>query len=253
MTHQLRGIILGKQDYRESDRLFVIYTDELGKIEALAKGVKKIKSKMAGHLDFFSEIDLMVAPGKNYFQIAGADIRKNFTNVNKDLAKIALASFCLEMVDNFTKPEHPDQKIYALLKYFLNALNNRKDKKFLENYGLSKFFIIKLMSLLGWEPELYSCLKCKNKIVPEGNFFDAGRGGLVCKKCGRGGMPISPAVIKILRFVLKKKSEDFPAIKISKKQLKETAAIIDYFMKAHGDREPKSGLWINYLTQVLKF
>jgi DNA repair protein RecO (recombination protein O) len=253
MTYQVKGIILKKQDYRESDRLFIIYTDELGKIEAVAKGVKKIKSKMAGHLDLFFEIDFMVALGKTYYQIAGADIRKNFNNMKKDLAKTVLGSFCLEIVDNFVKPGHPDYKIYRLLREFLNVLNNSDKKNFLENYALLKFFIIKLMSLLGWEPELYNCLKCKNKIMPNGNFFDAGRGGLVCGKCGRDGFPISAAGIKILRFVLKKESGDFTAIKISKKQLKETSAIIDYFMKAHGDSKPKSGLWINYLTQVLKF
>jgi len=73
MTRLVKGIILRKQDYRESDRLFVIYTDELGKIEAVAKGVRKIKSKMAGHLELFSIVNLMVAPGKNYYQIAGAE------------------------------------------------------------------------------------------------------------------------------------------------------------------------------------
>ncbi len=252
MTRQARGIILKKNDYRENDRLFIIYTDEFGKIEAIAKGVRKIKSKMAGHLDLFSEIDLMVAPGKTYYQIAGADQRKKFINIRKDLAKTVLGSFCLEAVDNFTKPGHPDYKIYALIGEFLNILNGSEEKKFLNNYALSKFFIIKLMSILGWEPELYSCLKCKNKIVPEGNFFDAARGGLFCKKCGREGIPISAAGIKILRFVLKKDSGYFPAIKISKKQLKETAAIIDCFLAVHSDREPKSGLWINYLTRVLK-
>ncbi len=70
MTRLVKGIILRKQDYRESDRLFVIYTDELGKISAVAKGARKIKSKMAGHLELFHVINLMVAPVKTNYKIA---------------------------------------------------------------------------------------------------------------------------------------------------------------------------------------
>jgi len=262
MTRQVKGIILRKQDYRESDRLFIIYTDELGKIEAVAKGVRKIKSKMAGHLDLFSVVDLMVAPGRTYYQIAGADRIKNFLNIKSNLAKTVLASFCLEIVDNFTKPEHPDFKMHELLGEILEIFDNKKIKDFLKPYILSKFFVLKMMAFLGWAPELYNCVKCKNKIIPNGNYFDPMRGGLSCGKCGKGdlpphqnavkvtpqlnrsgiqgrehpqiisqsfwcgGLPISTAAIKILRFVLQKNLKNSAALKITKANIKELARLM---------------------------
>ncbi len=250
MTRQVKGIILQKQDYRENDRLFSLYTDELGKIEAVARGARKIKSKMAGHLELFSIINLMVAPGRTYYQIAGADQIKNLLNIKKDLAKTVLGSFCLEIVDVFTKPEHPDSKIYELLEEILKIFNNSEVKDFLKMYSLSKFFVLKILSFLGWTPELYDCLKCKKKIVPNGNYFNAERGGLICGQCARNDLPISTAGIKILRFILKNDFKKAAALKIGETQIKELAKIVDTFMAVRQDREVKSALWINYLTQA---
>lgn len=252
MTKQVKGIILRKQDYRENDRLFVIYTDELGKIEAVAKGARKIKSKMAGHLDLFSVVNLMVAPGKIYYQIAGADREKNFLNIKGDLAKTVLASFCLEAVDIFTKLDHSDLKIYELLCETLEIFDNEKNKIFLKSYVLSKFFVLKLLSILGWTPELYVCVKCKKKIMPNGNFFDAGRGGLTCGQCGKSDLQISTSAIKILRFVLRNKFKDIAALKITKAHIGELAKIIDAFVAVRQDKECKTAKWISHLTQSLK-
>lgn len=252
MTRLIKGIILRKQDYRENDRLFVIYTDELGKISAVAKGVRKIKSKMAGHLELFSIVDLMLAPGKIYYQIAGADREKNFLNIKSDLGKTVLGSFCLEILDIFTKNDHPDFKIYEVLSEILEIFDNAKNKNFFQLYALSKFFVLKLLSTLGWTPELYTCVKCKKKITPSGNFFDAARGGILCGQCGKNGLSISATIIKIFRFVLKNDFKKISALKINKANVKESAKIIDTFMGEYQDRELKSAVWINHLTQSLK-
>jgi DNA repair protein RecO (recombination protein O) len=252
MTRQVKGIILKKQGYRASDRLFAIYTDDLGKIEAVAKGARKIQSKMAGHLDLFSVVDLMVAPGRTYYQIAGAEREKNFLNIKNDLARTVLASFCLETVDVFTKVEHPDKKIYELLEEVSEIFNDAKIKSFFKLYVLSKFFVLKLLALLGWTPELYSCVKCKNKIVPSGNYFDAWRGGLVCGQCSKSDLPVSTAAIKIMRFILVNNLKKAAALKITKNNVKEIAKIVDAFIAVHQDRESKSVMWINHLTQTLK-
>lgn len=248
MYCRTQGIILNKCDFRESDRFFSIYTDELGKIEAVAKGVRKIKSKMAGHLDLFSIVDLMVAPGRSYYQVAGAEIDKNFLNIKTDLVKTILGSHCLEAVDAFVKPAHSDPRIFSLLKELFLVFND-KTKNDLKLYGLAKFFILKFLALLGWTPELYSCVKCKKKIVPSGNLFDAARGGLVCGVCSREGVPISTAAIKILRFIIQNDLKSSAALKMVKSQLKEVVRVIDLLTATHQDNELKSVKWITYLTR----
>jgi len=252
MTHKVKGIILNKKDYRENDRLFVIYTDELGKIEAAARGVRKIKSKMAGHLNYFSIIDLMVASGKNHYQIASAEIDKNFLNLKSDLIKIILASYCLEIVDSFVKQEHKDLKIYELIEELLEVFNSEREIISDMYYFLAKVFILKLLALLGWTPELFYCLKCKKNILPDGNLLDASKGGLICGACGRGRgsvLSVSNDTIKILRFILQKDLKNLTVLKINKSHLNEVAKIISLFLLIHQDKELKSDRWINSLTR----
>jgi len=105
---------------------------------------------------------------------------------------------------------------------------------------------------LGWTPELYSCLKCKKKIISNDNYFDVERGGLVCGHCAKSDLPISTAAIKILRFVLRKNLKNSAAIKINKADVKELAKIIDTFTTIHQDKELKSTMWINRLTRMFQ-
>lgn len=119
-----KGIILRKKDYHENDRLFIIYTEGLGKIQAIARGARKIKSKMAGHLDLLMIVDLMLARGLNFFQIAGATIAQNFSDLKKDLEKIKIGCYFLSLVDQLTKLEQKDKKNFKLLAEGLAALNH---------------------------------------------------------------------------------------------------------------------------------
>ncbi len=251
MTKRVQGIILKKVDLRESDRLFVIYTDKLGKIEAVARGVKKIQSKMAGHLDFFSVIDFLIATGKNYYQVAGVEIAKNFSNLKSSLERIILGSHILEVTDNFTKAEYPDVRVYELVKESMSLLNDKKIKNYLKLYEIPQFFILKFLALLGWAPELYICIKCKKKITSGGNYFNVSKGSLTCGACGFGGIPVSSAALKILRFALQKDLRSLLALKINRAQFNEVVKIINYFLAFHQDKELKSAVWINYLRQLI--
>lgn len=151
MTYQTHGIILKKTDHKEADQLFSIYTLKQGKILALGRGTKKISSKLNPHLQTFSVVDLMIASGKNYDHIAGVLTVKIFLNIKKDLKKIILGNFALEIVDKLTKPGQPDSKIFILLSKYFEAINNNL---FTDNEWqiIKQAFVIKLLSLLGFKP-----------------------------------------------------------------------------------------------------
>jgi len=150
-TYQTLGIILKKTDSGEADQLFSIYARKTGKILALGRGTKKIKSKLNSSLQQFAIVDLMIAPGKNYDHIAGAVIVKNFSNLQKDLKKIILGSFGLELVEKLTKVGQPDLKIFDLLAKYLEVIDSHslKDNEWPE---IKQTFIVKLLTLLGFAP-----------------------------------------------------------------------------------------------------
>ncbi len=151
MTYQAKGIILKIVDRGEADQIFYIYTREKGKITAIGKGTKKIQSKLNGQLQPFALIYLMLAPGKNQDHLAGAEAFKNFGEIKKNLRKIILGSFAMEVVEKMTPFSQPEPEIYDLLSRFFEALNKKElDPKTIESYRQN--FIVKFFSILGLAP-----------------------------------------------------------------------------------------------------
>lgn len=150
-TYQTPAIILKITDRHEADQLFNIYTPKHGKIIALGRGTKKIQSKLNPQLQIFSLLDLMVASGRNFDHLAGAETVKSFSGIKKDLRKIILAGFGLEAVDKLTKLGQPEPEIFELLKKYLEFINGHK----LTPAGFSAVkqkFVIRLLGILGFQP-----------------------------------------------------------------------------------------------------
>ncbi|MEA2064749.1 MAG: DNA repair protein RecO [Patescibacteria group bacterium] len=248
MYYSSHGIILKKQNFHESDSFFSIYTYNFGKTEAVARGVKKSKSKLSGHLDYFSIIDLMIARGKNFNHISGAAAVKNFLNIRKNSQKINLIFYCLEISDYFIKIEKKDKKIFLLLRQLLIIANKNLHTERLK--FIAHCYILKLLNFLGYSPELYFCLKCGQKITPNNNFFSARAGGIICAKCKKNlrndVLKISDNGIKLLRLIIQKNLLNLFKIRLSKKLFIETIKIIDEFLNFRLDKEIKSKKFLNF-------
>lgn len=150
-TYQTHGIILKKTDHNESDQLFSIYTESKGKILALGRGTKKIQSKLNSSLQYLALLNLMIASGKNYDHLAGVELIKSFSNITNDFKKIILASFSLELVEKLTKRSLPDIKIFNLLLKYLQVINDHSFTN-QEWQMIKQAFVVKLLSLLGFQP-----------------------------------------------------------------------------------------------------
>lgn len=240
------GIILKKQDFRESDSFFSIYTCDFGKIEAVARGAKKSKSKLSGHLDYFSIIDLMIARGKNLNHISGAVSVKNFLNIRSSLLKMNFIFYCLEISDYFIKTEKKDKKIFLLLSQLLMIADKNPHIERLR--FITHCYILKLLNFLGYKPELYFCLKCGQKITPNNNFFSPQAGGIFCAKCKEARksdiFKISDSSIKLLRLIAQKDLSNLAKAKLSKNLFIEIIKIIDEFLNFRLDKEIKSKKFI---------
>ncbi len=151
MTYQTTGIILKITDRGEADRLFSIYTKENGKITALGRGTKKIQSKLNGQLQPFSVIYLTLANGKNNDQLIGAESLKVFLGLKKNLRKIILGTYGLELVEKLTRVNEPEPEIFALLLRYFSAVEKTKlDLKTIEAF--QRAFALKLLAILGLQP-----------------------------------------------------------------------------------------------------
>lgn len=229
-TYNLKAIVLNRRPFSEDDGRVVVYSLERGKLELTVRGMKKIKSKLAGHLEPFNLVDIMAVGGRQY-DYAGAAVSENcFFNIKNDLAKLAAAGQAIKIFDRLIKPGIADERPFALLVSYLEILNNGKSLPAV----LNSCFIFKLLARLGYKPQLHNCVNCGGKIAPANLKFDPARGGLVCGNCAIGqGLTIGENSVKILRLAEKNDLERLVKIKLDKKTSKETENIIRSFLNYH--------------------
>ena len=182
----------------EADRILSLYTLEKGKVQAIAKGVRKIKSRKAGHLEPFTQVILQLAKGRNLDVITQVDTIRNFENIKKNLILTAQASYVLEILDRFTYEEGENRPLYNLLIETLVRLDNGISPAIAVHY-----YEVHLMDILGFRPQLQECVVCGAAIQPENQYFSAKLGGVICPRSLSGdpsAWSISMEALKYLRF-----------------------------------------------------
>lgn len=187
-TLKTEGIILRAENYREYDKFFTLYTRDYGKLRCIATGVRKIVSKQAGHLEPFMRSYLMLAWGRSgMLKLATGSTVDAFLGLRHDLHKMALASYCVELLDKAIGEEQADEEAFEML---LDILSLIQDSAFdalprADWLLLARCFAIRLLAHLGYQPEFFSCLGCQ-KLLKEntaGLWFSPLLGGLIEDQC----------------------------------------------------------------------
>lgn len=208
-----KAIVLKRQDIRENDSLVLFYTKEQGKISLIARGTKKPGSKLAGHLEPLNFIDLMVVPGKSYSYVGGIKAEKSFFNLREDLSSLKWAFAGINSFLRLVSAEgEKDERLFPLLYNYLNILDELAKEDLAKKEGEISYavFIFRLLTIIGYRPQIEKCLKCSLSFKTGLKYFDLQNGGLLCYECFaktdvnlRGSyFKISDSSIKILRFIL---------------------------------------------------
>lgn len=208
-----KAIVLKRQDIRENDSLVVFYTKEQGKVSLIGRGTKKPGSKLVGHLEPLNLIDLMVVPGKSYSYVGGVKAEKSFFNLREDLASLKWAFAGINSFLRLVSAEgEKDERLFFLLYNYLNILDGLAKEDLAKKEGEISYavFIFRLLTIIGYRPQIEKCLKCSLDFSSELKYFDLQNGGLLCQDCFiktevnlRGSyFKISDSSIKILRFIL---------------------------------------------------
>ena len=246
------GLILKKEDQKEADRVFSVYTENFGKLELLAKGERKIESKLRGGLELFYLSEIEFIQGKTYKTLTDAILIDNFKNLRKNLRALSVAHKISEVLDNLVKGQEPDEKIWQLILETFDKLNNlseavshrasvggegRKENEVLFDHRASVggegrkeneilfdrlsllyyYFFWNFLSILGYKPELNLCAICKKNLTPERLYFNLEEGGIICGSCSKkikNEEKIEPETIKILRILLKRDWQTLLRLKI---------------------------------------
>ncbi|MGB9672496.1 MAG: DNA repair protein RecO, partial [Anaerolineales bacterium] len=196
---RLKAVILRHFDWGEADRLITLFSLEEGKQRAVAKGVRKLRSRKSGHLEPFSQVQLLLARGRDLPIITQVETIESFSALREDLTLLGYASYIIELVERFTIEEEANREVYYLLVHTLQHLEQKTDALFELRY-----FDLKFLELIGFRPELNECVVCREKILPQDQYFALELGGVVCPNChGKGtvGDAVSMEALKYLRHL----------------------------------------------------
>ncbi|KAF0110905.1 MAG: DNA repair protein RecO [Chloroflexi bacterium] len=173
------AVVLRHMDWGEADRLLTIFTREHGKLRVIAKGVRKMKSRKAGHLEPFSHSTLMLAKGHDLWIVTDAETIDAFTRLRENLQLMTHAAYVIELVDRFTYEEGQNWQLYKLVVDTLTRLTETED-----TFIPTRYYEMRLLDLLGFRPMLFECAACRKGIIAEDQFFSAEHGGALCPNCG---------------------------------------------------------------------
>ncbi len=232
-TYQTKAIILNRKPFRENDTKVSVFCLKKGRLELVARGAKKVSSKLAGHIEPIILANIMVIRGKRYDYLGSAINENSFLNIKNDLDKLSIAGKAVNVFQKLIKENEKDEKLFKLLEDFLETLNNYELR--ITNYELFfYFFVMKLLVELGYTPELYNCVVCKKKIEPGNNKFNLNKGGVAHNTCLVGeqsSLTITDNCIKVLRMVVNDDLKKLTKLKIDSNLNKEVKKISSSFYK----------------------
>ncbi|MFA5375062.1 MAG: DNA repair protein RecO [Dehalococcoidia bacterium] len=238
----LKRIILG-----EADKILVLYTPNLGKISAIAKGSRRPKSKLSGHLELLTHCRMMLARGQNLDVISQSETISGFMPLRDDLWRTSLALYAAELVDQLTEEHIDNYPVYALLLETLHRLSEG------DNGELTlRYFELHLLAHLGYKPEMHECLRCKAQIQPKENYFSISDGGMLCPNCRKKQpmcRPISLNALKTLRYWQSNNYEKSRKVKLSAELMQELEIILRQYIRYILERDLKSTAWLDRLKR----
>jgi DNA repair protein RecO (recombination protein O) len=227
-TFRAEAVVLRHSNWGEADRLVVLYTLEMGKIRAIAKGVRKPHSRKAGHLEPFTQSNLLLARGRDLSIITQAETIESMLPLRGDLLLTTYASYVVELLDRFTYEEGENRALYRLLTDTLLRLCQSSTPDLVIHY-----FEIRLLDLVGFRPQLFKCTVCGAEIKPQDQFFSAHQGGVVCPKCGpkvTGSRSISTNALRYLRHFQRSSYSEASRASLSPALDKELELIMGHYL-----------------------
>lgn len=234
MIAHIQGFILKIEDFRENDKIASIYTDQFGKIKVLIRGAKRLTSKLAGQCQPFILLNLTISSGRFWWHLIGLETRQVFLNIWQERLKLEVGTKILIAVDDYLRPEKKDIKIFKLIFSALTVLNlisAEKARLILDS------FLLKLIKLLGYQPNLKNCVFCQGKRHDQLKFFHLAKGGLTCATCQNkfgGAVPISWGAFKILSQMAEEKLAFWLKVSLpDERSICEAEKMINQFISWH--------------------
>ena len=201
-TAKTEAVVLRSFRLGEADRVLHLYTREQGRVGAVAKGIRKTKSRFGGRLEPFSHVEVLLHRGSGELQtVTGASLVASNRQIREEPYRLRVGLIGLEAMLRLFPEQEANERAFVALARFLDALTEapaRSTRPALDPLVLS--FQLKLLWISGYLPHLDSCVECGACEGLVGYLPTAG--GAVCGACEGGGIALSPEGLRTIRAML---------------------------------------------------
>ncbi|HEX2173609.1 MAG TPA: DNA repair protein RecO [Dehalococcoidia bacterium] len=235
-VYQTEAIVLRHVKLGEADKILTLYSPTVGKFRAVAKGVRRPKSRLGGHVELLARSQLQVAHGQNLDIVTQAQTAESYLGLRDHLPTIGLGVYLADLVDQFTEERLPNPPLYVLLAEALRRLATPGDHELVVRY-----FELHLLTYLGYRPRLRRCAQCQTTLDPVTNGFRPAAGGAICAGCRQASDRVLPVSrLKVLRAIHSEGWDLVDRLRLTREQHRDVMFLLRGYLIYLLEREPKS-------------
>lgn len=235
--YNVEALIIRSRDYGEADKILTLYTKEYGKIQAIAKGVRKPVSRLRGGVQMFAHSRLLLYRGKTLDTVSQSENIEAFGGLQNDLNKLVYASYLMELLESAVPDREPNERLFLTTLLSLGLLLGDDPEL------VCRMYEIRLLYLLGYCPYLSNCMNCHQELGTGTFFLCPETGGIVCQSCAKDTVKkvrASSGTILTLEKLLTIDPRQLFRLKISKVMREELEIALGIYLEYHLERAVKA-------------
>ena len=240
------AIVLSRFDYGEADRIMTLFTPELGKFKAIAKGVRRTTSRLGGALEPLAELRVALARGRTFDVVTQVEVSHAWLRLRDSLESAATAWYLAELVDRSIEERHEAEGLYGLLRHAYELLDAGMDAG-----RVARWYEMHLADELGVRPEVDRCVECDRMLEADEQFrWVPPLGGVLCSRCPgppeeRAGLSVE--ALKLLKAYQRMDVEALAALRLPPAVEREVEGAMRDFLRVSLERDARS---LDFLDEV---
>ena len=237
MLYKDEAIVLRTMRLGEADRIVTFLGRSSGKIRAVAKGVRKTKSRFGGRLEPFSQVSLVLWQGRSGLDTVNqVHVVEPFRTIREDLDRFSLGEVMLEATDRVISEGAAAPRTFSLLVDALHGLTSNPT-------GLvTASFLLRLSAIAGFAPSLDRCAECG---APPA-WFSPGQGGAVCPSCRwQDAEEVGTGVLELMSDIV----ADGAWMKTGEEVTRTAIRLSRFYTEYHLERRLKSAATADSMVQ----
>ena len=232
-VQKVTGIVCRYTNYRDNDRILTLYTRELGRLDAAARGCRRQKSPLLASSQPFVYAQFVLFQNRDKYSVDTADIRESFYPLRSDYGRCTAGLAMLALTVDHAQPGLPNDSLFSTLYHMLSYLAYTDCDP--EDLWLA--YLLKYLDHNGYRPAVTHCARCNQDLRKLQNLrFFPQAGGAVCPNCG-GGKPVQRLALEAMRRILALPDENLQKIQLPHKIRLELRELLTEYAEAVLERK----------------